>query len=35
VREVALAEQVLSEEELNRLLDPRPMTEAGIPGVTR
>jgi fumarate hydratase class II len=35
VREVALAEQVLSEEELNRLLDPRPMTEAGIPGMTR
>ncbi|MGK2905295.1 MAG: class II fumarate hydratase [Desulfuromonadales bacterium] len=35
VREIALAEQVLPEEELNRLLDPRPMTEAGIPGVTR
>jgi fumarate hydratase class II len=35
VREVALAEQVLPEEELNRLLDPRPMTEAGIPGMTR
>ena len=35
VREIALAEQVLSEEELNRLLDPRPMTEAGIPGKTR
>ena len=35
VREVALAEKVLPEEELNRLLDPRPMTEAGIPGKTR
>jgi len=35
VREVAMAEQVLPEEELNRLLDPRPMTEAGIPGKTR
>jgi fumarate hydratase class II len=35
VREIALAEQVLPEEELNRLLDPRPMTEAGIPGMTR
>jgi fumarate hydratase class II len=35
VRQVALAEQVLPEEELNRLLDPRPMTEAGIPGKTR
>jgi fumarate hydratase class II len=35
VRQIALAEQVLSEEELQRLLDPRPMTEAGIPGKTR
>ena len=35
VREVALAEQVLPEEELNQLLDPRPMTEPGIPGKTR
>jgi len=35
VREIAIAEQVLPEEELNRLLDPRPMTEAGIPGKTR
>ncbi len=35
VREVALAEKVLPEEELNKLLDPRPMTEAGIPGKTR
>ncbi len=35
VREVALAEQVLPEEELGRLLDPRPMTEPGIPGKTR
>ena len=29
VREVALAEAVLPEAELNKLLDPRPMTEAG------
>ena len=35
VREVALAEKVLPEEELKSLLDPRPMTEAGIPGKTR
>ena len=35
VREVAIAEDVLPEEELKRLLDPRPMTEAGIPGKTR
>ncbi len=35
VRQVALAEKVLSEEELSQLLDPRPMTEAGIPGKTR
>ena len=35
VREVALAEEVLPEQELNSLLDPRPMTEAGIPGKTR
>jgi fumarate hydratase class II len=35
VRQVALAEKVLPEEELNQLLDPRPMTEAGIPGKTR
>ena len=35
VREVAMAEQVLPEEELSQLLDPRPMTEAGIPGKTR
>jgi fumarate hydratase class II len=35
VREVALTEKVLPEEELNQLLDPRPMTEAGIPGKTR
>ena len=35
VREVAIAEKVLPEEELKRLLDPRPMTEAGIPGKTR
>jgi fumarate hydratase class II len=35
VREVALAEEVLPEEELSRLLDPQPMTETGIPGRTR
>jgi fumarate hydratase class II len=35
VREVALAEEVLPEEELQSLLDPRPMTESGIPGKTR
>lgn len=35
VRQVALAEGVLPEAELNKLLDPRPMTEAGIPGKTR
>jgi fumarate hydratase class II len=35
VREIAMAEHILPEEELNRLLDPRPMTEAGIPGRTR
>ncbi|TNF51531.1 MAG: class II fumarate hydratase [Deltaproteobacteria bacterium] len=35
VREVAIAEDVLPEEELKSLLDPRPMTEAGIPGRTR
>ena len=35
VREVAIAEEVLPEEELKGLLDPRPMTEAGIPGKTR
>ena len=35
VREVAIAEGVLPEEDLKSLLDPRPMTEAGIPGKTR
>jgi fumarate hydratase class II len=35
VREVAMAEKVLPDDELDRLLDPRPMTEAGIPGKTR
>jgi fumarate hydratase class II len=35
VREVALEQQVLPEAELQRLLDPRPMTEPGIPGKTR
>jgi len=35
VREVALAEKVLPEEELNSILDPRPMTEPGIAGKTR
>jgi len=35
VREVAREERVLSETELERLLDPRPMTEPGVPGRTR
>jgi fumarate hydratase class II len=35
VREVALAEDVLPDYELEHLLDPRPMTEPGIPGKTR
>jgi fumarate hydratase class II len=35
VRQVALEENVLPEAELNQLLDPQPMTEAGIPGKTR
>jgi fumarate hydratase class II len=35
VREVARQQQVLPDEELDRLLDPRPMTEPGVPGKTR
>jgi fumarate hydratase, class II len=35
VREVARQLGVLPEEELRRLLDPRPMTEPGVPGKTR
>jgi fumarate hydratase class II len=35
VRQVALEEEVLPEYELEHLLNPRPMTEAGIPGRTR
>jgi fumarate hydratase class II len=35
VREVAREEQVLPDAELERLLDPRPMTEPGVPGKTR
>jgi len=35
VREVALAEKVLPDYELEHLLNPRPMTEVGIPGKTR
>jgi len=35
VREVAREEQVLPDAELARLLDPRPMTEPGVPGKTR
>jgi fumarate hydratase class II len=35
VRQVAQERQVLPEEELDRLLDPRPMTEPGVPGKTR
>ncbi len=35
VREVAREKKLLSEEELERILDPYPMTEPGIPGKTR
>ncbi len=35
VRQVALEENVLPAAELNALLDPRPMTEPGVPGKTR
>jgi fumarate hydratase class II len=35
VRQVAREQQVLPDEELDRLLDPRPMTEPGVPGRTR
>lgn len=35
VREVAREEKVLPEAELDHLLDPRPMTNPGIPGKTR
>ncbi|MEJ2698869.1 MAG: lyase family protein [Desulfuromonadales bacterium] len=35
VREVAREEKVLPEEELEKVLDPRPMTEPGVPGKTR
>jgi fumarate hydratase class II len=35
VREVAREQQVLAEDELDKLLDPRPMTEPGVPGKTR
>ena len=35
VRQVAREQQVLPDEELDRLLDPRPMTEPGVPGKTR
>ncbi|BCR03106.1 fumarate hydratase class II [Desulfuromonas versatilis] len=35
VREVALEQKVLPEDELQRILDPRPMTEPGVPGKTR
>ena len=35
VREVAREQQVLPNDELDRLLDPRPMTEPGVPGKTR
>ncbi|PLX84442.1 MAG: aspartate ammonia-lyase [Desulfuromonas sp.] len=35
VREIAREEKVLPEEELERILDPRPMTEPGVPGKTR
>ncbi len=35
VRQVADEQQTLPAEELERLLDPRPMTEPGVPGKTR
>jgi len=35
VREVALAENILPDYEIEHLLKPRPMTEKGIPGKTR
>ena len=35
VRQVANEQQTLPAEELERLLDPRPMTEPGVPGKTR
>ncbi len=35
VRQVANEQQTLPTEELERLLDPRPMTEPGVPGKTR
>ncbi len=35
IREVAREENILPDAELDRLLDPRPMTEPGIPGKTR
>jgi len=35
VREVAREQQVLPDDELDKLLDPRPMTEPGVPGKTR
>jgi fumarate hydratase class II len=35
VREVAREKKVLEDAELDRLLDPRPMTDPGIPGKTR
>lgn len=35
VRQVAVEQQILPAEELENLLDPRPMTEPGVPGKTR
>ena len=35
VREVAKSKNIVDDAELSRLLDPRPMTEPGIPGKTR
>jgi len=35
VREVARAEKLLDDEKLAQILDPRPMTQPGIPGKTR
>ncbi len=35
VRQIALEQQILPAQELERLLDPLPMTEPGVPGKTR
>ena len=35
VREVAKSKNIVDDEDLSSLLDPKPMTEPGIPGKTR